>query len=61
MLSSTKVTHNISHTLKIIPNSHKTYITIIEVHEKSRNLPRVQGWGGEPLTKQLQASMYRAQ
>ena len=57
MLTSTKITHNISHTLKNTPNSYKISITIIEVHEKSRNPRRVQGWGGEPLTKQWQASM----
>ena len=57
MLTSTKITHNISYTLKNTPNSYKISITIIEVHERSRNLPRVQGWGGGPLIKQLQASM----
>ena len=45
------LTHNISHTLENTSNSYKISITIVEVHGRSRNPFRVQGWGGEPLTK----------
>ena len=51
MLSSTNVTHNISHTLKLTRDSYKTSITIIKAHERSRNPPRVQGLGWGAVDK----------